>query len=383
MKSILIFIIVVSTFSIAKSQWAMMKSDADSLIRVGTQNIYNVQFTQAAAHFKKVIEMYPDHPAGYFLDAMIDWWKMTLETNNKNAYDASFMKKIEKVIDVCDRILDKNEFDITGLFFKGGALGYRGRYYASREKWIPAANDGRVALDILIKTQKLAPNNHDILLGTGIYNYYAAALPEKEPVLKTVLYFLPSGDKVIGIKQLISASQNSRYAQTEAKVVLLQVYYQFEKNPQEALKVATDLNTKYPNNPYFHRYLGRINVQMGYMQQAEEVWKDILEKFKQKKYAYDTYTAREALYYIGLSMMWRGAYEDALQAYYKCDEASRKLDQDPSGFMVKTNLKIGNLCDILGKRDEAIKQYNKVLSWNSVQNSHDEARKYLKTPYQK
>ena len=383
MKSFIVLIILVSTFSIAKSQWAMMKSDADSLIRVGTQNIYNVQFTQASAHFKKVIEMYPDHPAGYFLDAMIDWWKITLETNNKNAYDASFLKKIEKVIDVCDRILDKNEFDITGLFFKGGALGYRGRFYASKEKWIPAANDGRVALDILIKTQKLAPNNHDILLGTGIYNYYAAALPEKEPVLKTVLYFLPSGDKVIGIKQLISASQNSRYAQTEAKVVLLQVYYQFEKNPQEALKVATELNTKYPNNPYFHRYLGRINVQMGYMQQAEEVWKDILNKFKEKKYAYDTYTAREALYYIGLSMMWRGGYEEALQVFYKCDEASRKLDQDPSGFMVKTNLKIGNLCDLLGKRDEAVKQYNKILSWSSVQGSHDEARKYLSTPYKR
>jgi len=383
MKLLLSCLILLLSFSTAKSQWAMMKSDADSLIRLGTQNIYNVQFTQASNNFKKVIEMYPEHPAGYFLDAMIDWWKMTLETNNKNVYDNSFLKKVEKVIEVCDKILDKNEFDITGLFFKGGALGYRGRYYASREKWIPAANDGRAALDILIKTQKLAPNNHDILLGTGIYNYFAAALPEKEPVLKTVLYFLPSGDKVIGIKQLISASQNSRYAQTEAKVVLLQVYYQFEKNPQEALKVATELNTKYPNNPYFHRYLGRINVQMGYMQQAEEIWKDVLEKFKAKKYAYDTYTAREALYYVGLSLLWNGSYEESLQYYYKCDEASRKLDQDPSGFMVKTNLKIGNLCDILGKRDEAIKQYNKVLSWSSVQNSHEDARKYILTPYNK
>ena len=60
-----------------------MKSDADSLVRVGIQYIYNVEFDRAHECFVKIINLYPEHPAGYFLDAMIDWWKITLFRDTK------------------------------------------------------------------------------------------------------------------------------------------------------------------------------------------------------------------------------------------------------------------------------------------------------------
>ena len=151
------------------SQWVLMKSDADKLVQTGARQIYNLQFDSASANFRRVIELYPEHPAGYFLDAMVGWWK--IQTNPRNeAFDKDFLSKADKTIQITEKLLEVNPNDIIGLFFKGGALGYRGRFYASRESWLNAAEDGKTALDILTRCQKLAPNNHDIMLGTGLYN---------------------------------------------------------------------------------------------------------------------------------------------------------------------------------------------------------------------
>ena len=57
------------------AQWVMMRSDADSLVQMGAVMIYNMEFDAASALFGKVIDMYPKHPAGYFFDAMVEWWR--------------------------------------------------------------------------------------------------------------------------------------------------------------------------------------------------------------------------------------------------------------------------------------------------------------------
>jgi hypothetical protein len=364
----------------ASAQWVLMREDADSLTRRGSFHIYNLQFDSAEAYFGELIRRYPDHPAGYFMDAMVSWWKI-LTSRRTRQYDEEFLQKIARVLQVCEPILQRNPYDIVGLFFKGGALGYRGRFYAMRERWIPAANDGREAFNILLQVQRLAPSNHDVLLGTGIYNYYAAKLPEMYPILRPLLLFLPPGDKELGILQLRASARHARYAATEARVVLLQILYDFEQNAAEALPVAEELHRDYPRNPYFHRYLGRCYVRLGDLQRMEETWREVLRRCIEKWTGYDELTAREALYYVGLALMQRGQYEEALQYFYKCDELSRVLDEDPSGFMVKTNLNIGKIYDLQGKRDLALMQYRKVLSWRDVQNSHAEARRYIEKPY--
>lgn len=364
----------------ASAQWVLMKSDADKLVQNGARQVYNLQFDSASANFRKVIALYPEHPAGYFLDAMVGWWK--IQTNPRNeSFDDDFLQKAGKTIEVADKLLEQNSNDIVGLFFKGGALGYRGRFYASRETWLKAADDGKTALDILTRCQKLAPGNHDIMLGTGIYNYFAAALPERYPLLKTVMYFLPHGDKRLGILQLQAAGKSARYAATEAKSALLQIFFQFEKDASNALPLAQELHGQYPDNAYFHRYLGRCQVQLGMSAEYEKTWRDILKKSISGKLSYDKLTAREALYYVGLAIMSKGNYDLALKYFYKCDEGNRHLDSDETGFLVMVNLKIGNIYDMQGKRDLAIMQYNKVLGWGDRQNSHELARQYMATPY--
>lgn len=364
------------------AQFTIMRTDADSLVRLGTDHIYNVEFDEASKCFGQVIDLYPDHPAGYFLDAMVEWWKIWLYRKNET-WDDIFLEKIENVIQVSDRILDSNEYELTGLFFKGGALGFRARFHTIRRNWLKAATDGREAFNLLMRCKEIAPGNHDIMLGTGIYNYFTMKFTEKYPSLKTLAAFLPKGDKRLGLLQLQAAARFARYAATEADVIRLQIYYQFETNYDKAYEIAKKLYDRYPKNTYFHRYLGKCYIIKNKRDSAEMIWKQVMLRYIDKWPGYETYAVREALYYLGDLFMKKGEYDRALKYFYKCDEACRKIDVDPSGFMVILNLKVGNIYDLQGKRELAIKQYEKVLRMNEKQGSHDKAERYLDRAYGK
>ncbi|MEO8232689.1 MAG: hypothetical protein ABI638_10420, partial [Ignavibacteriota bacterium] len=166
MKKIFLLVVLFS-FSIFAQN-----SDFDARVNDGIKQIYNIKFTEAEKTFRSVIADYPNKPAGRFFLAMIDWWKILLDSDNES-YDEIFFQKIEDVIYRCDQILDKNSKDVDALFFKGGAIGFRGRLRAFRESWLKAADDGREALPIVEQAAVLDPNNMDVQLGFGIYNYYA------------------------------------------------------------------------------------------------------------------------------------------------------------------------------------------------------------------
>jgi hypothetical protein len=382
MKSLRILIVcLLASVAPLQAQWVSMKSDGDSILQRGIRFIYNVEFDQAHNEFSKVIALYPTHPAGYFLDAMVEWWRINLDQKT-TSYDGLFLQKIDRVLAVCDRRLDSMPKDVAALFFKGGAIGFRGRYHITRNNYFSAADDGRIALGILQDCYRIAPGNHDVMLGTGIYNYFSVAIPERRPALSTLMMFLPSGDKQLGLAQLKAAARQARYAAVEAKVILIQAYTDFEWNLLEAMIYARDLHQSYPKNPAFQRAYGRCLVGLGPRDSAELCWRDVLVKYMDKKFGYDRLAAREALYYVGICRLQSRDFPVALKYLSKCYEASVVLDKDePTGLMVKAYLRMGQIYDAQGKRAVALSHYKKVLDWPDWSQSHAEARRYMNTPY--
>ena len=112
-----IFIIV---FLISISSAFAQNAKFDSLVMAGIHQIYNIKFQKAGSTFRLLIADYPDHPAGRFFLAMIDWWKILLDPDSET-YDDIFFQKIEDVIYQCDQILKKDPDNVAALFFKGGA----------------------------------------------------------------------------------------------------------------------------------------------------------------------------------------------------------------------------------------------------------------------
>ncbi len=376
---LLLFFVV---FSQGKAQW-ITSPDFDEHTRKGIDHVYNLEFSQADSDFYYLTRTYPDHPAGYFFLAMVDWWRILLDLDN-TSLDDQFVGDLDIVIDKCDKMLDKNPDDVIALFFKGGALGFRGRLRANRGNWLRAANDGRLALPIVQRAYKIAPDNDDILLGIGIYNYYAAVIPEEYPIVKPLMLIFPSGDRKKGIEQLTEASAHAKYAAIEASYFLMQLYYTFEHRYDKALRIALNLFSRFPKNVLFHRYIGRCYVNLNNADSVLATFNDILARCNAPHplTGYGSSARREALYYLGVFTMVKGKYDDALQYFYRCDKECRVLDNDgPSGFMAMTNLKVGMIYDVQNKRGYAVQQYRKVLQMANFGTTHEQAEQYLRNPY--
>ncbi len=381
------FIIIASFFLISLNsllaQWVINDRASDSITIKGINLIYNLEFEAAEREFQELIKREPNEPAGHFFYAMVDWWRIMIDYENE-AYDDGFKAKLKSVIDLCDERLEKDEFDIVALFFKCGAIGFRGRLFSHRDSWLKAADDGRLAYPILRKAVKLAPSNYDLLLGVGIYDYFAEVIPDKYPILKPIMLFFPSGNKQRGIDELKVASEKAHYANIEATYFLLQVYLNYENNPYPALDLALRLYNKFPGNSVFHRYLGRSYVKLGKWVDVERTFSEMLNRYNKKTRGYTQLVAREAEYYLGLYSYYNNQMDEALKHFYKCDEHSRILDKKKiSGFMVMTNLRIGMIYDLQNKRNLAVDQYKKVLSFDEYENSHDQAERYLKEQFRR
>jgi len=349
----------------------------------GIDKLYNFEFDRADSDFTEVIRLRPDHPAGYFFRAMIQWERIISNFDDESR-DDNLYQMLDAIIEMCEKRLDENPDDVTALFFNGGAVGFRGRLRANRGKWIGAANDGIVALPLVRKAYELEPNNYDVLLGIGIYNYYASVVPDKYPIVKPAMIFFPSGDRIKGLEQLRQASEKAKYAKVESMYFLMQSYFVYEKDFANALELARKLHVKYPNNSMFHRYLGRCLVSTGYLGEAKDIFIEIEKRCSNKQVGYDTYDAREAHYYLGKFDFMAGRFDAALQFLYRSDELSRKIDKDePSGFMALGNLLIGMIYDVQGRRQDAIMQYEKVLSMKEYDNSHKDSKGYIVNPYKR
>lgn len=355
------------------------QTDFEERVQKGIKEIYNIKFDEAEKTFRNLIADYPNHPAGRFFLAMIDWWKILLDIENET-YDDIFFQKLEDVIFQCDKILEKNPENVDALFFKGGAIGFRGRLRSVRNSWLKAADDGREALPIVERAAKLDPNNLDVQLGFGIYNYYASVIPEEYPMIKPLMIFFPSGKKDEGIRQLRNTAFNGKYAKYEARYFLMTIYYRYESNPYLAEEFAKMLVEDFPDNPTFQRWLGRIYVRQGKMQLADSLFKDVLRKADEKYYGYNfPASLREANYYVGYNYKLNNQNDSAKIYLKKCVEISEEIDKDEeSGFLINSILYLAQISESKNLIEEAISYYERLLRMRDWGNSHVNAEYNLK-----
>ncbi len=376
MKKIL-FILFISSFFYS----AAFPQVNDYLLDKGISYIYHIKFDSASYQFSEFIKQNPKSPEGYFFEAMLEWWKINLNKNNESI-DEIFYEKVNKVIEVCDKILDDNEDDFKATFYKGGILGYRGMLKSIRDSWLKAAEDGREALNLLERASEMQPNNKDAQLGIGIYNYFAEYVPDRYPVIRPLMLLFPKGDKIKGFMQIKETAMNSRFAKTEANYILAYLYIQYEKNFSESEYYSKKLFEEFPENAIFEKYVYTSFVGLGRHEEAVEGWKKILEKGEKKQFGYDNnHILREANYYISLSFFKLGRVKDAENYLKNCEEINKIIDKDEtSSFTANTYLLLGCCYDQKGERSKAIYYYDKVLSLKDF-NTHQQAEIYKKSGY--
>ena len=376
MKKILfILILFISGSNILHSQVN------DYLLDRGISYLYHIKFDSAGYQFADFIRQNPDAPEGYFFDAMLEWWKINLDKNNE-WNDDNFYGKVNKILDVCDKILDNDPNNFRATFYKGGVLGYRGMLKSFRESWLKAAEDGREALNLLDRASEMQPNNKDAQLGIGIYNYFAEYVPDKYPATKPLMIIFPKGDKIKGLMQIKETAANSRFAKTEANYILAYLYLIYEKNFIEAENYSKKLFGEYPENPVFEKYVYTSYVGQGKFEEALAGWKNIVIKGESKQTGYDNkYILREANYYISVALFNLRRLEEAEDNLKKCEALNKDIDNnEETSFTANTFLLLGNCYDRKGDHNKAVYYYDKVLSMKDF-NTQKQAEIYRKNGY--
>ena len=345
----------------------------------GLARLYNLELDAARAELAAAAAAAPDHPVVPFLGALPAWWSVLLDPDD-TAPRAPVRAAMEETLAQCERRLAKEPKDPDARFFTAAALAVRGRLRSLAGEWIPAAWDGKRALDLVRELAREQPANEDLLYGLGLYDFYADVIPEEYPIFRPLQPFFPPADRDRGLARLERAMRNGRFSRAEAAYALLEIEYLWREDAAKALVHARWLRTLYPGNPVFLTYEGRSLAMLGEWSAARHVFVDVLRRRGAGAAGFGPYQEEMARYFLGRADLEEKRYPEALAALAELERIAAARGS-VSRYRTLGVLATGMVHDVLGKRREAVAAYRRVLRMRDSAGAHQRAREHLDRPY--
>lgn len=346
----------------------------------GINGVYSLDYPTAQKNIQEVFDAYPDHPFAHFGNAMIAWSRYEYEFETS---DDKQRKVFEKILDDSiagiKRWLKTHPDDPNAYMGIGALYGLRALFSMRNRSWVVAYFSGRRAISNLEKSLALDPSYYDAFFGLGIYQYFAGTLPAVIKVLAKIVAI--KGDPDEGVRQLNMARQKAMFTSDSAKLILIEVqntrgskFY----NPQKSLEFIRQLRAKYPTNPLMHYVEVICLYETGHYDDVTAQAQYFLDQIGHSQFYKDIYISR-AYTALGTTQMAKGNFQAARELFEQGKQAVK--NQAPSRWGVWNELRLGQVYDILGEREKAIKQYKYVLSFKDKWGFDERAKNLLKNPY--
>ena len=359
----------------------------------GNTAVYNLDYKGARDIFLQMTKVSPDHPAGYVYLAN-NLWLETLNSNRRlssSLYsggsfyvqdseqdegdlrrDREFSELIKKAVALSKARLATNPQDIEALYYEASALGLRAGYSVSvNRSFRRAIGDANESVKLQKRVIKLDPAYTDAYLSIGLYEYVIDSLPWVWRTLARLAGI--KGSKQKGIEHLVMVTQKGKYTADDARVLLIGLYSR-ENQPERAFEMINHLADKYSRNYLLGVERAAMLYRMGKADEGDKAFAALLGSEHVAKAALDLVN-----YQWGESMSARGNDAAAVEKYR---EVIRWPKSDKS-LVTLAHLRAGQALDVLGKRDEAISEYQVVMKRDKVFDSRKQASEYLKAPYSK
>ncbi|MBW2116944.1 MAG: tetratricopeptide repeat protein [Deltaproteobacteria bacterium] len=352
-------------------------SQINKKILKGIHLLYDERFGDAENVFLKIIAEFPQKPDGYFYMAMVSWSRLASGFWSPEVVN-EFKKRIDRTVYVARRrIEDSNKPDSYDYFFLGGALGFKGRFELMKGNWLSSFFLAKDAIEALKTCLDMDPDNKDVMLGIGTFDYYTAHL---SGVLKFLTYLLlHKGNKEEGLRKLQIAADEATYSVTEAKSMLLHIYLFVEQDFSKALDLAESLSKKYDMNPRFYSLKGVCYIRMKMVIR----YRDTVYGLRQRSLRASSLDVaskwhRRALYLETVYDLYHGRYSEARS---KLQEILNRADSENDPAMIAFPLvKMGMSYDLEGDREEAEKYYRRVMNMANGSGAQFLAKKMLAAP---
>ncbi len=228
-----------------------------NLIKRGIDSIYNMQFTYSEQVYRKISQMYPEHPIVILFKGIQTYWE-----NYPLLPSSSASKPFEKEMQSCISLCEKNnnpsyeaEFLLANLCARGLLL----TFYANNELNNEVFPLTTSTYQYIRKSFDYTSYYSDFYFFTGLYDYYREVYPKMHPLFKPFALLFPKGSRIKGLKDLQIAAQNSIMLKAESFSDLSYVYISYENNYQQALSFSKYLYDLYPSNPeYLAEYIKNL-----------------------------------------------------------------------------------------------------------------------------
>ncbi|RFP66323.1 tetratricopeptide repeat protein [Hymenobacter lapidiphilus] len=361
------------------SGWLLLDKDIQTELEGAVYNLYNFKYDKAERQFRSLRRRYPQHPMPYFLLGLSTWWKIMPSNITSKQYDKVFLAYMDTAITRGEVLYKKDNKNYEASFFLSAAYGFSARLNAERSNWRKATVESKRALSYLEKSREANGLSPEFLFGQALINYYAPWISDNYPLLRPVMLFFPRGNKQLGLQQLRNVSVNGFYTGPEAKVFLMKILQNQENKPAEALPIAQQMATTYPDNGYFQRFYALMSYQVGDLRECERVSRDILEKINRGMPGYEGISGRYATFFLGSLM--QNQYKDLDKArdyYQRCVVFSESTGDTQQGFYLYALLNLARIADKQPDPEAATRYYQEVLKKAERKSeAHNEAKAYL------
>ncbi len=226
---------------------------ADQAIRHAMTATYNLDLIEARKAARGLQRTFPDHPAGFLLDAETYWWEAQADPTRKDI-EEEYFKVQEKTVDIAEKALKAKKYPAVEIkAYLASAWGSKARFRLTQHGvGVKTVMDGRNAHGYAEEVFKEAPAYTDIQVGIGAYNYFTGKIPG---ILKPFAFlFGARGNAPLGLQQIRTVIEKGRYAQTEARIVLFTALMK-DGQYQQSFEVVENLMADYPSNHAFYTWV--------------------------------------------------------------------------------------------------------------------------------
>lgn len=353
--------------------------DANPDIIQGIHLLYDREFDRADKLFSNLCVKNPRDPAPFFYYAMVTWSRLASGFWTPQ-YVREYAERIDKTVSIARKRIEEGKADSFTYFYLGGALGFKGRFALMERKWFTAFNLAYDAVQALKTCQRMDPTNKDVLLGLGIYDYYADKLSGTMKFISFLL--IRKGNREEGLHKLHVAANEALYSGIEAKSMLVHIYLFLESEYKEARPLAEDLANRFRNNPRYLFLQGITYIQMGMETEYGKVTDDFFERSRtDASGSKAAIWKNQALYLQASYCLFRNQYDKARSILdtirYHADPLT-----DPA-MIAWPLIKTGMSYDFEGHRDKALVYYKRVLEMENGAGAQFLAEKYVQAPPEK
>lgn len=366
-------------------------SEFDRLRTEGFDAVYNIDYKTARERFLQMTKIAPDHPAGYvylannlWLETLFQSRRLTTSVYTGGSFyaqdksedqvdqkrDREFNELIKQALAATRARLAKDSKDVEALYYNASALGIRAAYGTSvKRSFTRSIGDANDSIQLQRQVIKLDPEYIDAYLSIGLYEYVIDSLPFGWRLLARFAGL--KGSKSKGIEHLELVTKRGKFAADDARVILLGIYSK-ENQLDRALEVISYMAKQYPRNYLFGVERASMLYRTSRVDEGARAFSDLLKDDRIAGQAADLVN-----YQWGEALLAKQDYADAAARFKEVERSSKS---DP-GLISLAHLHAGEALDALGKRDEAMAEYQIVLKRENVFDSHKLAAQYVKRAY--